>query len=323
MQQTRVRRERRDAADAHADLLFGDLARAQRLQRLDRDLARARRVRAQQRVALQPFGLGQRVIGRHRPHDIAGDDARLAQPAGAVPASVVELETGLQTGLQQGIAPVDEKLVAARAQRDVRGHDLQHVIHDRQGIGGFGGENFGEAALDRGGQLRKVGIGGRGGELVDAALRGHDERVIALQVPADVGQFLALREESLRHHRLARQHVLQHAPSERLLLEPRDALERAGLLEAEVGVKRAEARRGDQSVRRREPALADLLLQHAARDADEARGAGQGEPLRHASLPRGPRSGSRDAVVIACAVKEPRRRDVVDESATLVQHVVA
>ena len=48
----RVRRERRRRAQAHLDLLLRDLGRAVRLERLDHDLARPGRVRAQERVDL-------------------------------------------------------------------------------------------------------------------------------------------------------------------------------------------------------------------------------------------------------------------------------
>ncbi len=138
---------------------------------------------------------------------------------------------------------------------------------------------------------RSAAVRRRGGQRVQALLRRDDQVVIALQVPARVGELLAVREQPLRQHFPARQRALQHAPAERLLLEPRDLLEGAGILQPEVGVELQQSGDGHRAVDRLQQPFADLPLQFAARHADQARRARKRQPLRHpSSAPRGPRS---------------------------------
>ena len=151
------------------------------------------------------------------------------------------------------------------------GYDLEHVIHDGDRVCGVGGEHGGEAALQKRPELAQRGIGRGALGVFDPLLQGDDEIVIALQVPARVGEFLALGEQALRQHLATGQRAFEHSPPEGFLLQARHALERPRLLEVHLRVERQQPGGRHHAVVRRQPAVADLALQLAARHADQAR----------------------------------------------------
>ena len=171
------------------------------LQRLQHDLARRRRVHAQQHVALQPLGLGQRVVVRREPRHVAGDDARLAQAAGAVAAAVVELEPRLEPGLQQRVATLDEELAAAGPARST----WAETTLSMSSMMASGRRSRWRArrrvrARERHGVRAKRGRARRRPASSMRCCSVDDELVVARQVPPRIGEFLALREEPLRQH---------------------------------------------------------------------------------------------------------------------------
>ena len=173
---------------------------------------------AQEHVALQALGFGQRIVVRRELGHVAGHDARLAQAARSVAASVVELEPRLEPGLQQRVATLDEELVPAWPDADVRGHHLEHVIHDRDRVGRVRGQHVGQPVLEEGAEFAQrrfrpvAGI--RLG--VDAVPQPDHECVIARKMPARVGEFLALREQPLREDLAAGQRGVRTRGARRL-----------------------------------------------------------------------------------------------------------
>ena len=105
----------------------------------------------QQHVALRALGLRQAVVGVQHAARLAGDDPRLAQPAVAARAAVVQPEPGFQPGLQDAVVALDEELVSAGPDHHVCVHQLQHVGHGVESVVGFAAQHSREP---RSGMLR-------------------------------------------------------------------------------------------------------------------------------------------------------------------------
>jgi hypothetical protein len=178
-------------------------------------------------------------------------------------------------------------------QRHLRRHYLQHIVHDVQYVDRFGGQHSCQAVVGGLLQFAPARIVARfGRSRVDALAQLHDERVVALEVALDVGQFLRLREQALREHLLARQQALAHALGEGLVLDRRDALEEPRLLELGLRVQlQQRVGRNATIVTERQLAGADALLQHAARYADQLRGAPHCHRVRHVASSSGVAGG--------------------------------
>jgi hypothetical protein len=119
VQQASFRVEFGDRAHGGDQVLRGNVGGAGRFQGLDHDI-RDRRVRAQQRVALLPFLLGQAQVAVLHLARLAGNDARLAQPAVSGAAAVAEAQARLQPCLKDRIVAFDKKVVTARSYGHLR-----------------------------------------------------------------------------------------------------------------------------------------------------------------------------------------------------------
>ena len=111
--------------------------------------------------------------------------------------------------------PFHDELVAARAHRHLRTHHLEHVVHDVQRIDGLGGQHARQGRRRLARQPLQADVIGRGLRLrARRVAQLQHQRVVALQVAAQLGELLALAEEALRQHLLAGQRSLTHAPRE-------------------------------------------------------------------------------------------------------------
>ena len=129
--------------------------------------------------------------------------------------------------------PFDNELMPARPQRDLRRHHLQHVVHDIQHVDRFSGQRPCQPVVQLALQCEQPGfvVAGLRQQLAQTVAQRDDQRVVTLQMALHVGQLLTLVKHALRQHVLARQQTLAHAPAECIVLDVRDALEHAGLLE--------------------------------------------------------------------------------------------
>ena len=280
MQQVNVRRERAHRAHRGHDGLVGNVRRPARLDRFHDDVADCR-VRAQQHVTLLPLELGQRVIRMLHLAHVAGHDARLAQAAGAAAAAVAEAQAGLQSRLQDRIVAFEQELVPARTHRHLRRDHVEHVGHRIHRLRRFGSQCAPQPGLHLVGQRGQHLVAARCSQSAQPLLAVEGQRVIRVQIAAQRGQLLSLREQPLGEDLLRRQHALAHALAERRLTDLHDLLQRARVFERCRRKTAAQVIERDQTVERLQLAGAHHLLQSAARYPHELCRACEAEELRH------------------------------------------
>ena len=177
----------------------------------------------------------------------------------------------------------DDELMPAGPQGHLCRDHFQDVVHDVQQINRFGGQRARQPVVQLALQAEQARIVARRllHHLAEPLAQRDHQRVVALQVALDVGQFLALAEQALGQHVLAGQQALAHAPPEGIFLDRDHAFEHAGAFELDLRIQRDQRLGRDQPVAERQLACAHPLLQHATRHTHQLRGAPHGHPLGH------------------------------------------
>jgi len=217
---------------------------------------------------------------------LARDDARLAQAAIAVATTVGRCQAGPQGGLQHRLTTFDKELVAGGLDGDMRRHDTQHVVHHLNRVGRrLAAQHLGKTDIEKVGEVGNLLGGRRAADVIDAFAQCLDQVVVMRQMTAHIFEFFALQGEALREDFLIRQHALANALAEGLVANLGDALERTGILQAQIGIDALQILGGHAAIERRQFARGDLPLQHGPRHADQMRRTRQGEQLGHARPP--------------------------------------
>ena len=112
-----------------------------------------------------------------------------------------------------------------------------------------------------------------GGDGTNALLQLNHQGVVALQVPSDIGQLLALQEYPLGQYFLARQNALTHPFAKGFVAYLNHSLQHARLFKLDRRVAAQQFVYGDQTVAGGQGAVAHLLLQNPSRYTHKLGGA--------------------------------------------------
>jgi hypothetical protein len=217
--------------------------------------------------------------------DLAGYQARLAIPAVAVAAAVIQGDAGAQGGFQKGVVAFHEELVAGGLHGDLDGHDAHHAFLCQQRFRPFrlawGGFELALEPLFESGHGLHARRATRFRHVAELVAQEAEHFVVMQKQALGRGEFLAQLVQTLRQHFLVRQGAFVHALAEGLGLDLLDPLEFTVVFPLHVGEHAQEFVHVHHAVEGGELAVMDHALDGGTGLANQAGDTGNGKVMGH------------------------------------------